>query len=219
MTANPAAVLPLGSTVVARPGPLWDLLEVAGRLRAAWETGHGEPDRLAMLAAWDIAITFPGDHLTGRHAEASEFTRCTATVLRCDTGDEDNHLAYRGACLGCGWVTDSVHLIWAAEEGGENLASEDAVDHAHPGWRDLPLVESPPSNDGGAGHAKTVATWRARWQRVLPDGWLERGGPIRTGRGGIGTRHIPGGCPGGGFDMCADQHAAPEVPGGQLGFF
>jgi hypothetical protein len=102
--------------------------------------------------------------------------------------------------------------------GGENAAAEDANDHTHPGWRDLPVVERPPQNHGAAAHPKALSGWRKRWEPLLPAGWLERGGPIRTQRGQPATRHVPGGAPGGGYDMSAGPGAA-EHPGGQLGLF
>jgi hypothetical protein len=117
--------------------------------------------------------------------------------------------------VGCGWVAEWVHLIG---DGGENAAAEDANDHTHPGWRDLPVVERPPQNHGGAAHTTALAGWRKRWGPLLPAGWLERGGPIRTQRAQPATRHVPGGAPGGGYDMSAGP-GAPEHPGGQLGLF
>jgi hypothetical protein len=90
--------------------------------------------------------------------------------------------------------------------------------HLDPGWRDLPVIERPPHNHGGAAHAKALAGWRKRWEPLLPAGWLEWGGPIRTQRAQPATRHVPGGTPGGGYDMSAGP-GAPEHPSGQLGLF
>jgi hypothetical protein len=114
--------------------------------RAGWRAEGSEDARLEMVGSWDIWITCPGARPDGP-VRAGMWPRCTATVLGCHTGVEDNHLAYRGACLGCGWVAEGVHLL---REGGENAGAEDANDHAWPGWRDLPVVPRPPANDGGA---------------------------------------------------------------------
>jgi hypothetical protein len=203
------------SQAVGRAESLWDLLQVASERRVVWEAGHCEDARLALARSWDIWITCPGSRLGHQLVQPGTWSRCTPTVLGRDTGDENNHLVYRGACLGCGWVAEQVHPIW---EGGENEAAEDANDHGYPGWRDLPIVERPPHNDGGAAYGNAVSVWRNRWERILPPGWLDRGGPIRTLRKGLGTRHVPGGAPGGGYDMNAGDGAA-EVPGGQLGLF
>ena len=81
-----------------------------------------------MRAAWDIHITCTGAELFGQRPKPGDWERCTPTVLCHETGDDDNHLAYRGACLGCGWVSPAVHLLWHE---GENGAAEDANDHAH----------------------------------------------------------------------------------------
>ena len=118
----------------------------AGELRYRWEHSREEDDRLAMRAAWDIHITCTGAELFGQCPKAGDWERCTATVLCHETGDDDNHLAYRGACLGCGWISPTVHLLWHE---GENGAAEDANDHAHPGWRALPLVGPLPTAPGG----------------------------------------------------------------------
>ena len=40
-------------------------------------------------------------------------------------------------------------------------------------------------------------------RQMLPVGWLEAGGPIRTYRQPKGCRHVPGGAPGGGYDLSA----------------
>ena len=113
----------------------------AGELRYRWEHSREEDDRLAMRAAWDIHITCTGAELFGQCPKAGDWERCTATVLCHETGDDDNHLAYRGACLGCGWISPTVHLLWHE---GENGAAEDANDHAHPGWRPASRRATPP---------------------------------------------------------------------------
>ena len=102
--------------------------------------------------------------------------------------------------------------------GGENAAVEDAHDHTHPGWRGLPVVERPPSAGAPSAHARALASWREQWEHLLPTGWLDRGGPIRTTRAAHGTRHVPGSAPGGGYDLSAGN-TTTEQPCGQLGLF
>jgi len=194
-------------------GLLWPLLDDARRLHRAWEHSRLEEDRLAMLDAWHIHITCTG----ALDPDLRPWGRCTPTVLVRDTGDKDNHMAFRGACLGCGWVAQAVHGIWT---GGENAAAEGANDHTHPAWRTLPVIGRPPRSDSAVAARRAVQAWRARWEPILPPGWLEAGGPIRTRRG-VGTRHVPEACPGGGYDMCADHtdDGHPEAAGGQLELF
>ena len=194
---------------------LWDLLQVAAESETRWRTDHQEASRCSYRASWDIWITCPGSRHDGVGPTPGTWGRCTPTVLARHTGDDDNHLAYRGACLGCGWVSQRVHLLW---HGGENAGAENANDHTHPGWRDLPVIDRPPHNHGGAAHTKALAGWRKRWEPLLPAAWLDQGGPIRTQRAQPATRHVPGGAPGGGYDMSAGP-GAPERPGGQLGLF
>jgi hypothetical protein len=81
------------------PENLWDLLALAAGLGALWETQPDEAHRAALAQAWDIHITCPGYRLPHqpRPIQPGDYPRCTATVLSRHT---DNHLAYRGACLG-----------------------------------------------------------------------------------------------------------------------
>ena len=95
---------------MTRPDPtgetLWDLLALNAGLRSTWETSRSEADRLAMRASWEIHITCPG------YRQPLTLGRpCSATVLSRDTADEENHLDYRGACLGCGWLAESSHPL------------------------------------------------------------------------------------------------------------
>jgi hypothetical protein len=108
----------------------------------------------------------------------------------------------RGICLGCGWSGPIRH----PEAGGEHVAVEDAHDHAFPGWRDLPVVPKRPEWGESKAARKAMQTWAARLAQVYPVGWLERGGPIRTDRGpigSIGTRHVPEVAGYGGYDLSA----------------
>ncbi|MFI9391861.1 DUF6349 family protein [Streptomyces bauhiniae] len=89
---------------------------------------------------------------------------------------------HRGACLGCTWE--------GPDRRRTDEAVEDAHDHTHPGWRDLPAV---PEHQG--------RRWLTYVQHLYPDGWFDRGGPVRTVRTGIEKRHRPGVAPGGGYDL------------------
>jgi hypothetical protein len=201
---------------------LQQLLDAHRAASSVWQHERTEESRLAMRAHWEVHITCPGSRLDGT-ATREQFTRCTPTVLSRDTRDRDSDagdLLYRGACLHCGWVSASVH--GRRDDGqGENGAAEDANDHAYPGWRQLPIVKPVPYNDGAAAYAKAVASWRKRWEPLLPAGWLDQGGPIRTLRQQCGTRHVPDRAPGGGYDMSAgiEGEQTAEIPGGQLALF
>ncbi|NEW72561.1 DUF6349 family protein [Streptomyces rhizosphaericus] len=89
---------------------------------------------------------------------------------------------HRGACLGCTWE--------GPDRRRTDEAVEDAHDHSHDGWRDLPTL---PERRGR--HWTTHAT------HLYPKGWFDRGGPVRTIRTGIEKRHIPRAAPGGGYDL------------------
>jgi Family of unknown function (DUF6349) len=205
------------TTTVTRP--LAELLTEHERLHAIWKQNGTEEDRRLMAAAWEIGITQPGAEYGRRRPLPDPENGCRPTCLcrhRLPEPGEDywgmqDHLAYRGACLGCGWVADQEHLIG---QGGENAAVEDANDHTHPGWRELPVVKAPPSMESPTTYQRQINRWVQEWGRLLPDGWLERGGPIRTHRTPPGNRHVPGRAPGGGYDLATHQ---AEMPGGQLG--
>ncbi|MFF3337772.1 DUF6349 family protein [Streptomyces flavidovirens] len=100
---------------------------------------------------------------------------------------------HRGACLGCTWE--------APNRRRTNEAVEDAHDHTHDGWRDLPAL---PERRGR--HWLTHAT------RLYPDGWYDNGGPVRTICTGIEKRHLPGKAPGGSYDLSVEPpKAEPRI--------
>jgi hypothetical protein len=105
----------------------------------------------------------------------------------------------RGGCLTCGWL-GPVRPGHYDEQG----AIEDAHDHAFPGWRDLPIVPRVARLGNDQRESKQLAKLAEHVRLIYPTGWLERGGPIRTLRRAMGTRHVPGYAPTGlGYDMCA----------------
>lgn len=199
---------------------LWELLAEQARLHASWQKTRDEQDRRMMAAAWAIGVTHPGNDCGARQPRRELGMLCTPTVLTCHWLPRDgedywsitDHLGYRGACLGCGWVTD----LPRRGRGAENLAVEDAHDHSHPQWHGIPVVEAAPSHDTPRVYQQLVA----RWGALLPEGWLDRGGPIRTKRTGPGNRHVHRRAPGGGYDLASDAGDATallDAPGGQLG--
>jgi Family of unknown function (DUF6349) len=198
---------------------LWSLLAEHDRLQTIWQESHDEQDRRRMVAAWSIGITQPGDRHLGRPGGSEARQLCTPTVLGChwlpvegqDYWSMPDHLGYRGACLGCGWVCGQARR----GRGAENLAVEDALDHTHPGWRQIPVLPVPPQMQTPASDARLIARWREQWVHLLPAGWLQRGGPIRTHRTAPGDRHVPHRAPGGGYDLAADESVL-EIEGGQL---
>lgn len=96
--------------------------------------------------------------------------------------DEPWPYLHRGACLSCTW--EGPDRRRTAE------AVEDAHDHTHPQWRALlPLPE------------RRGRHWLTHATRLYPQGWFDKGGPIRTIRVGIEKRHRPGEAPGGGYDL------------------
>lgn len=187
---------------------LWELLAESEAARKLWYKDHTEEHRLEWRRKWAINLTCPGATWAGEETVGpGAYSRCTATVLAGEEAEPEEGvglwLHYRGACVGCGWVD-------ARARASENEAAEDAEDHAHPGWRWLPAVPEPPQPGMGPGHEKQVQAWLAKARPLLPAGWLEAGGPIRTVRGEWGTRHVPLRTPYGGYDMaCTKEEAGP----------
>ena len=103
------------STTPARG--LWDLLDEYRQLHATWRQTHTEEDRRRMRVAWSIPLTCPGSGMgETERIRPGQWDRCTPTVLSSDHWPEPEHLQYRGACLGCGWVAERTHR----RAGGEN---------------------------------------------------------------------------------------------------
>lgn len=167
---------------------------------------RGAVARQAMFDAW-VARYGRFGSLGRSHALVTEMgvaaaERCQATVMHATIGLEDgvrpdgcqcppewSHLVYRAACRGCDWECPSVHHR-------ENPAAEDGLDHAWPGWRDVPVVKSPPAEK------VALEKWKATVVTVHPAGWLEAGGPIRTQRSSsVTSRHVPARTPWGGYDV------------------
>jgi hypothetical protein len=131
----------------------------------------------------------------------SQLDRCETTIFLADqapyrrpelrTCDCDGPGVYIAVCRGrdCLWESPHRH--------DENTAAEDGLDHAWPGWRDLPVIRQLPYQPT----AKAEARWWAALIAQYPVGWVEGGGPIRTWRGSMGLRHVPNRTKFGGYDI------------------
>jgi hypothetical protein len=165
----------------------------------AWRARYGNFGCVPNSHAWHLPSCAP-------HKPTP---RCQPTVLSADVRRQDHwtpkpepgcgcwatdELMYRGACTGCDWE--------GAERCDANLAVEDAMDHSHPGWQDVPVIRKPPPAGAGqsAKEKAAAAAWIAAATAKYPAGWLEAGGPIRTLRT-PGTRHVECATPWGGYDL------------------
>lgn len=165
---------------------------------AHWQFLHGPFNSYALSHMWHRAIAVPGGVAVAEHG----FDLFTAE-LRCLADDHHRH----GACACIGEMLYQVvcepcelHQITA----GENTAVEFWHDHAIPGWRDLPIVPARIPLSDGAGLTKTARAWIIEH---YPPSMQFTGAPIITERTGIGTRHVAGRSPWGGYDL--SQTALP----------
>ncbi|GAA3027520.1 DUF6349 family protein [Streptosporangium longisporum] len=119
----------------------------------------------------------------------------------------DYHLRYYAFCSGCGHN--------GPIRSSENTAVEDGCDHAHPDWREMPVMDHRPYE------GKPLAAWEKQARAVYPAGWFDREGPVRAYRTPGGTRHVPGYAPGGGYSMAVlrPQPAAAPIRGEQASLF
>ncbi|MGW1064331.1 DUF6349 family protein [Streptomyces aureus] len=134
-------------------------------LRRTWSIGYGDP-------GFTTQFDTPPEP-AARHAATSIHKAIT-----------DTRRLHRGACLACPWE--------GPDRRRRDEAIEDAHDHTHPGWRDLPIFERARTAKGGK-------TWWAHVRATYPEGWFDVGGPLRLYIEPPFERHRAGAGPGGGF--------------------
>ncbi len=187
---------------------LFDLDQVGyfARLGMAedWNRTYGDARSIGDAHAWTPCVT-----QTFNRAEPTPTCRPTILLadLRCEhyrTCSCVGDLLYRGACFACTWEGPAGD--------SENAAAEDAHDHAWPGWRDLPLVPRRPEAGTSTKQKTSMARWIDSVDDLYPPGWLAAGGPIRTARAGVGTRHVPNHTGFGGYDLCGDTAGPQRQP-------
>ncbi|WP_316521065.1 DUF6349 family protein [Kitasatospora brasiliensis] len=91
-----------------------------------------------------------------------------------------------------------------------NDAVEDALDHAHPGWRDLPALPQGATRKSGA-------QLRAHRDAVYPPGWFDQGGPYKVLTATANDRREAGKAPGGGYLVKVHQPGRTEDTSQQFG--
>ncbi len=173
----------------------------------AWEAwcelhvGTFDPKVQSPWPLWRLGFTVPGslasaadlrvEREKGVHAPTAMTVDCRPDRYRPerDPGRPPYLLLYRGACLGCDWEGPA--------HPDENAAVEDAHDHTHPWWRELPAVDRPM---GDPPKPKALAAVRELYEATVPGCTDDPLCPIVTWRQPMGTRHHHGGALGG-FDM------------------
>lgn len=142
---------------------------------------------------WHRAIAVPGGVDVGEHG----FDLFTVD-LRCDPWKHPEPHA------DCACVGDLTYMAicephaWRVIASDENAAVEGWHDHAFPGWRDLPVVPARLRNTDEIGLSKAARKWV---ELCYPASMQAVGAPVITERTGIGTRHVPGRSPWGGYDI------------------
>ena len=84
-------------------------------------------DRLMIPPRWDVALCQPKEP-AGPGCQPTVLSRTIYAARHVYVRTD-----YRGACFGCGQL--------GPIRPDENEAAEDAHDHTHPGWRDLPVLD------------------------------------------------------------------------------
>lgn len=88
---------------------------------------------------------------------------------------------------------------WRAISHNENTVVEAWHDHALEGWRELPVI---PRKLAEHDHERNKLAKLNSWlEEHYPTEWRKVGYPVITERHGIGTRHVPGRSPFGGYDL------------------
>ncbi len=104
------------------------------------------------------------------------------------------HFVHRAVCEPCEWASPPVT--------DRELRVALWLDHAAPGWRDLPPVAPPPHATGRAKqHGAALEKWRMAAEATYPAGWARPGAPIVTARMAPGTRTVGRRSPWGGYDV------------------
>lgn len=159
---------------------------------AHWQFLHRLDGSRRDSRMWHRAIAVPGGVEFGEHG----FDLFTAD-LRCDPW---KHPAPHG---GCACVGDLTYMAicephgWHAIAGDDNAAVEAWHDHSFRGWCDLPVVPARLRNTQEIGLSEAARKWI---QQHYPASMQVVGAPVITERSGIGTRHVPGRSPWGGYD-------------------
>jgi len=160
---------------------------------AHWQFVHRLDGSRRDSCMWHRAIAVPGG------MDISEHSFDLFTVdLRCDPW---KHPAPHG---GCACVGDLTYMAicephgWHAIASDENSAVECWHDHAFPGWRDLPILPARLRDSEKVGLSKAARKWA---DQHYPASMQVVGAPVITERNGIGTRHVPGRSPWGGYDI------------------
>lgn len=118
-----------------------------------------------------------------------------AAETSCRESGHDHHgvtlpgdTRFQAICEPCGWrvLGDS-----------DSAVIEAWHDHAVPGWRDLPVVPSKVRGIPPRGR-NPLQEWV---EEHYPAEAQQPGHPIVSERGGLGTRHVPGHSPWGGYDL------------------
>lgn len=160
---------------------------------AHWQFLHKLDGSRPQSRMWHRAIAVPGGVDVGMHS----FDLFTAD-LRCEPWDHpDPH-------DGCACVGDLTYMAicephrWHAIADDENTAVEGWHDHAFPGWRDLPIMPSHLRQVDKVGLSNAAKQWV---ERNYPESMQVDGAPVITERSSMGTRHVPGRSPWGGYDL------------------
>jgi Family of unknown function (DUF6349) len=172
---------------------------------AHWQFLHKLDNSRSQSRMWHRAITVPGGVDVGEHG----FDFFSAD-LRCEPW---KHAEPHGDCLCVGELSYMAICEphgWHVIAGDEKSAVEGWHDDAFPGWRELPILPARLRDLEKTGISKAARKWI---KEHYPKSMQVVGAPVITERSSMGTRHVPGRSPWGGYDIshtAVDPHRKVE---------
>lgn len=163
-----------------------------------WQFLNGHFDSFAQSHMWHRGIAHEQVTVLGGHGGEMFTAELRSRPGEVGPGD----LLAQMICEPCQW-----HVV----TGDENTAVEAWHDHALPGWRNLPVVPRQIRVRNESGLTALAKAWIAE---RYPEHMQVPGAPIVTERAPVGTRHVPGYSPWGGYDLSSTALDRPTPPAG-----
>ncbi|MFJ4800149.1 DUF6349 family protein [Streptomyces murinus] len=153
-----------------------------------WQVRNARTRALATQCAeqtWRIQPRHPGGVYSDVGHELDPPEHHTPTVLYRSSPDPRGGKEFRGACLSCDWE-GAVHRGFGFGD-ADDVAIEDAHDHAFPDWQSLPTTAEIKDQRG-------IYRNPYKWDQLAsryPAGWAQNGAPLLVWSRNRYHRHDP----------------------------